>query len=622
MDDFRIGDYLVQPSLNRITRGEAVTHVRPQVMDVLVSIVRGAGRPVSKEQILEEVWPGLYVVDSAVSRCVGEVRALLGDDLKSPTYIQNIPKRGYRLLRTVEPAPRAGFQADVTREGPAVGGSGVDFRVGSFEGLPNPVECSSDVAATGEPDVSAPTPSGEVPPAPGSVPAAESGAFQTPEPVRLEPAGDIDAAAPAMATRRRSFSRWLGLAAATGAAVLAGVLLGPWKPAPALGVRDTVVIADFTNRTGDPVFDEGLRIALAVQLEQSPYLQVVSPSQVRDALRFMNVDPSSPLTPTLARDVARREGITAVVEGSIVRFGKRYAVGLEATGALSGEVLARELVEAESRAAVLDALSLAVRRLRPRLGESLATVERFDTPVVRATTSSFESLRAYGQAERLREQSSTDTDERAALLYEHAIELDPGFAIAYAKLARVVRMRGDAARATTLATRAYELRERASEAERFYILAHYYEDAINDRAKAYENYETWKRTYPRAWVPWYVLGNTYLMRGEFSKAVEHAERAVGLVPNDVRLLVALAGAYNVTGRYAETRRVLDRARQRNAGDLGILLELFDVAAATSDRALLATLVAEWPADAPSQSRRGRKKGGRGAPGAPPPRAGA
>jgi tetratricopeptide (TPR) repeat protein/predicted Ser/Thr protein kinase len=291
--------------------------------------------------------------------------------------------------------------------------------------------------------------------------------------------------------------------------------------APAYTERDTILLTDFTNTTGDPAFDATLRDALAVHLEQSPYFNLVTKDQVRETLRFMGQPPDERITEAVGREICSRRGVKALLHGSIASLGSRYVVTLRAISAETGDSLASTQQEAGSREEVLKALDAAASDIRERLGESLASIERFATPIEQATTSSLEALQAFSTGTELR----MDGRERDAVAsFERAVQLDPNFAMAYARLGTVYANIRDPTRATDYARKAYELRDRVSERERFYIDARYHASR-NESAELRKIYETWKQTYPRDTPPRNNLAVDYSESGDYERAVEEARGA-------------------------------------------------------------------------------------------------
>jgi eukaryotic-like serine/threonine-protein kinase len=326
--------------------------------------------------------------------------------------------------------------------------------------------------------------------------------------------------------------------------------------APALTERDTILLADFVNTTGDAVFDGTLRQALAVQLGQSPYLNIIPEDRVRETLRYMGRSPDQRITRDVGREICERQGIKALLVGSISALGNHYVITLEAINAQSGEALAREQAEAESKEQVLRSLGAAAVQLRERLGESLASIRRFDAPIEQATTSSLEALRAFALGD---EQRNRGDELEAIPFYRRAIELDPNFALAHARLAVVYSNNGQLDRANEASQRAFELRDRVSERERFYITEKYYSNVTGEIDRRIETLELWKRTYPNDATPRNNLAVTFLFIGQYERAIEEAREAMRLNPNLATPASNLSGAFMSLNRYDEARQVLEQA---------------------------------------------------------------
>ena len=324
--------------------------------------------------------------------------------------------------------------------------------------------------------------------------------------------------------------------------------------APAYTERDTILLTDFTNTTGDPTFDGTLRDALSVKLEQSPYFNIVSKDQVRETLRFMGRSPDERVTESVGREISRRRGIKALLHGSIASLGSQYVVTLRALTAETGEPLASTQQAADSREGVLKALDAAASDIRERLGESLVSIERFATPIEQATTSSLEALQAFSTGSQLRAEGR----EREALAsYERAVQLDPNFAMAYARMSTIYSNQRDMARSAEHARRAYDLRDRVSERERFYIDARYH-SSRNESAELRKIYETWKQTYPRDTPPRNNLAVDYSASGDYPRAIEEARAAMELDPSNPFPYANLCWAYLSLGRTDEAKTILAR----------------------------------------------------------------
>jgi serine/threonine protein kinase len=341
-----------------------------------------------------------------------------------------------------------------------------------------------------------------------------------------------------------------------GAAFVAALLIAGLfysRKSQKLTEKDTVLLSDFVNTTGDPVFDGTLKQALAVQLEQSPFLNIFPQERVRDTLRYMGRSSDERLTPDLAQQVCQRESIKAALNGSIATIGSQYVVGVDAINCQTGDTLAREQVEVNSKEQVLGAVGRAASKLRGKLGESLASIQKYDAKVEEATTSSLEALKAFSLGEAERDKGSEYT---AIPFYKHAIELDPNFAVAYARLGQVYNNTGQSALAIENTKQAFERRERASEVEKLYISTHYYENVTGEWDKAIEAYQLWKRTYPRDSTPTNNLGvayNVYL--GKFDQGLAEALETMRLDPNSAFSYGLLGDSYFGLNRIAEAKAV-------------------------------------------------------------------
>src|SRR6202158_4950836 len=318
------------------------------------------------------------------------------------------------------------------------------------------------------------------------------------------------------APRQRSWKMPAVAAVVLIAALIGGGLYFRSRRASALTEKDTVVLADFVNTTGDAVFDGTLKQALAVQLEQSPYLNLLRESRIHDALRFMGRPPDARLTNDVAREICMREGAKAMLTGTIASLGTHYVITLSALNAQTGDVLAREETEAVSKEQVLKSADPAAARLRGKLGESIGSVQKFATPLEQATTSSLEALQAFSLGQAAHQRLS---DEKAIPHLKSAIELDPNFAMAHATLGVAYSNLTQGELASTFITKAFDLKERASERERLYISSHYYDIVTREMEKAIEIYEQWVQIYPRDSVPRDNLTLRYSAIGQQEKAL-------------------------------------------------------------------------------------------------------
>ncbi len=342
---------------------------------------------------------------------------------------------------------------------------------------------------------------------------------------------------------------------ATAALVLIGLIaiavMAYGGRTPAYTERDAILVTDFVNTTAEAAFDDTLRQALTVGLEQSPYFLLVSPDRIRETLGFMGRKPDEPLTEPVGREICQRLGVKAVMVGSIAPLGSGYVITLRAMNAQSGDTLASAQKEAPSRETVLQTLGTVSSDIRKRLGESLASMERFDAPPEQATTSSLEALKAFSEASRRRQEGR---EGAAAVLYERATRMDPNFAMAYARLAAIYGNMSDYPKAGAAAERAYQLRDRVSERERFYIDSHYQTArGLTDLRR--KTYEAWKQTYPRDTPPRNNLSIVLFDAGEFEQALQEATEANRLDPSVPFPYANLCTVYTALNKLSEARAI-------------------------------------------------------------------
>jgi len=380
---------------------------------------------------------------------------------------------------------------------------------------------------------------------------------------------------------------WAGAAALVAAIAVAALLNS--RRAPALTERDSLVLADFVNTTGEPVFDGTLRQALAVQLEQSPYLHIVSDQQVAKRLRLMGRSPDERLINAVAREVCEREGVKAMVAGTIASLGRNYVIGLQAIDCRTGDSLAHEQREAESRETVLQTVGQAASALRGKLGESVASIQKFDRPADDATTSSLEALKAFSLGEEQRVKAS---ESEAIPFYMKAVELDPKFALAFARLGAIHANIGEPELAREYKRKAFALRDRVSELEKLYVDHHYYASVTGEIEREIDTLELYRRTYPRDPTPSSNLSIAYLLIGQPEKALAAAQEALRLGPNHQLAYSDLALMYHRLGRWDEARAVCLNAVAHQADSAGCHNELYRVAFEQGDEAEMQRQV-EW-----------------------------
>ncbi|MGB6002320.1 MAG: protein kinase, partial [Thermoanaerobaculia bacterium] len=388
---------------------------------------------------------------------------------------------------------------------------------------------------------------------------------------------------------------------------LAGVGAMWWmNRGPKLTDEDYIVLTDFVNTTGEEVFDGALTQAVAVKLEESPFLNVFPEEKVHETLGFMELEEDARITGDIGREICQRRGIRAVMTGEISSLGGQYVLNVNAVDCQSGDTLARRQVEATGQDQVLAALGKAMTGMRRDLGESLASIERYDAPLEQATTRSLEAMKAYslGLAARAHE-----GDAAAVPHFERALELDSNFAMAHGYLGTALaNIGGRQQESREHRKKAFELRDRVSEPERLYITAHYYNDILEDVDKTTETYEMWARTYPRDWTPHNNLAVLYGQIGEYEKQLESARRSVELQDDHVFPHGNLAGAFAGLGRFDEAKAVMDQAMARGLDTHQYHWLLFGVGAATGDEDLMAAQE-EWHRGKPTEAILWLQKGG-------------
>jgi serine/threonine protein kinase/tetratricopeptide (TPR) repeat protein len=397
------------------------------------------------------------------------------------------------------------------------------------------------------------------------------------------------ASPPSRLYRARKFLRRHRLAAlGTAAGVVFLVLSGvtAWSVShsasrPKLTDKDTIVLADFENKTGDPVFDDTLRQGLSVELQQSPFLSLVSDTQVQRTLALMGQPKDARLTPEVAQQICERTGSAAVLEGSIARLGSQYVLGLRAKNCNMGNILDQEQIQAARREDVLNSLSQIARKFRTTVGESLATVEKHSTPLAEATTPSLEALKAYSTGLKLTLSSGT----APALPFQRAVEIDPKFALAYGFLGGAYTTMGKSALGREMTAKAWQLRDHASDREKFFIEFTYNRNVTGNLEKAYQTLESWLQTYPRGDEPPGLLGGLSAQgTGRFERAIEMSQIAIATHPDITFGYGNLASSYFFLDRFPEAESTLQRASERKLEDpFYALVMRYNIAVLKSDK---------------------------------------
>lgn len=505
---FEFGPFRLDPTERTLLRDGAPVPLLPKSFDALLVLVRNSGRLLDKDFLLAEIWPDTHVEENNLAHAISDIRKALGEGPKDQRYVVTVPRRGYRFTASIETL------SDVEAQD------------------------SSRVAQTPY--------------------TAVDGVIEA------KPSTDDVSLVSGLATaKERTSHRWWLVYGVAGTVVIAVVsvgvmLLSRQRQAAPLGEKDVLVIADFTNNTGEAVFDGTLREALAVQLEQSPFLKVMNDAQIRQTLRLMGRAPDQLVTNEAAREVCVREREKAMISGSITGLGGSYTIFLHATNCETGETLAREQVESTDKARVLAALGTATIGIRQKLGESLSSIQQLERhAVTEVTTPSLEAFQAYARG--------ADQYRRGLFLpaipfFQRAVELDPNFAMAFQLLGNAYEAAGERARSIDYSRRAFALVDRVSERERLAISAVYYMRAAGDAAKSADAVNQFVQTFPRAPTPRAYRGAFYTSMGEFERAAQDYRELVGLDPRSWIGYMNLMEAYARLGQFDKAHSVWETAR--------------------------------------------------------------
>jgi DNA-binding winged helix-turn-helix (wHTH) protein/Flp pilus assembly protein TadD len=550
--NFEFGPFLLNSRKRILLRDGEPVPLTPKALEILMLLVENHGEVLVKDELMEAIWPDTVVEEGNLNRNISTLRKALGESPNEHQYIVTVPGRGYRFVADVEE-----LSDDQWRPG--------DYqtqRAGTLEPASLPHDPASRLASVRA--MSIPSPS------------------------------IVRAQAPQRIWGARSARLGILAAAMVGLVlVAAGIYRLRVGPKPLLAETDLVLISDFLNSTGDSVFDETLKEAISVQLTQSPYWNILSDSKVRAVLQLMMKPPDTRLTPDLARDLCQRAGCKAYITGSISRLGNEYVVGLKAVNCKNGDSLAEEQVTADNKEHVLKSLDGAATKLREKLGESLSTLEKFDTPLEDATTSSLEALKAYSQGWKKAQVNDAD----AIPFFKHAIELDPNFASAYETLGACYFNLGESGLARENFTKAYDLRDRVSERERFTIAARYHNFVTGDLQKAIETYLLWKQAYPRSPSARSNLGALYGALGQYERSIHESEESIRLNPDTGTQYSNLILAYASLNRFSETKHVYEQTIARKIDDPVLKVNWFGVAFVEGDTAEMDRLMV-WAAGMP------------------------
>jgi DNA-binding winged helix-turn-helix (wHTH) protein/tetratricopeptide (TPR) repeat protein len=525
---FQFGEFQIDARARTLRRDEEIVTLSFRAFDVLLYFVQNPGKVLTRDELLKNVWPDSFVDENSLAQSISMLRRALDEKPGDNSYIVTLTGRGYQFVAPVRVvAPENGSTLPETATAARSNSSGLIFQKHTIR---------------------------------TSVITEEKEQLSLPAPRNRAVAGVVSALAVA-------------------AISVAGFYAWKSRQVPPMKESDLVLVSDFVNTTGEPIFDGTLKQALTVKLEESPYFNVVLDGKTRQTLGLMGRSPAERVVLPIARDVCQREGAKVLVGGSIVRLGNKYALDLDAMNCLTGASVARQETDALNKEEVLGKLGQVIPALRRSLGESLSSIQKFDTPIEQATTKSLAALKAYTSGDEKRAQGQ---DAESVPSYKMAIELDPDFAIAYARLAAVYHNLQQPALGDEYLRKAFERREHVSEREKFYIQAHYYVEVTGETDKAIETYKLWTEVYPHDWIPCNNLCNEYNRIGQLDLAIAAGQQALRLNPSHSLPYAGLAHAYQFASRFAEAKAICERAKAEKLDNWIIHSILYSVAAAEGD----------------------------------------
>jgi eukaryotic-like serine/threonine-protein kinase len=498
---YEFGPFRLDPEKRVLLRDHEPVPLQMKAFETLLVLVRHSEEVVLKDDLMRTVWPDTFVEESNLTQNIFVLRKALGDEAGDRRYIVTIPGRGYRFIEKVRTLPKE------------------DILVVESHSRSRMV-INEEISGVGRASLS-----GQV-------------------------AG-------------QSHTKWIvGGILVVALAVVAGYVY--FRPAAKLTNKDTIVLAEFANTTGDTVFDGTLREGLAAQLEQSPYLNLLSDRKVAQTLKLMTQPPETKLKAEVAREVCLRSGSTALIEGTIAQVGARYLLTLKAASCASGDSLASVAVQARDKNHVLDALGRAAGDMREKLGESLASMQKYDVPLPNVTTSSLEAL----QADSLGQHAVYALHDgfKAVSFYQRAIALDPNFAMAYAHLGVMYFNQRELTRASENIEKAYQLRDKVSEPEKLFIEAHHADIVTGDLDEARKTYEMWSQIYPRDSKPLNSLGVICSWLGLYNESLHAYQAALKLDSDDKTENSNLLSTLISLGQIAEAKALATNLLQHYPDD--------------------------------------------------------
>ena len=508
----------------------------PKAFETLLVLVQHSERVVLKDDLMKSLWPDTFVEESNLSQHIFQLRKALGENAQDPQYIVTVPGRGYRFARKV-------------------------------------TELSE-----GDVDL-----------------VVQSRSVQT---VTVEETESSRYGAAALSMLRQR--PWTWVLSATAVVVLLALtsaLVVRARRPPPLNESDLVLVGDFVNTTGEPVFDGTLKLALTEKLDESPFFNIVPGSVTRKNLGLMSRPVGELVVPPIAREVCQRDEAKAVVGGSILNLGGKYVIDLDATDCLTGTSLAHQEIRADNRDEVLTQLGQLIPKLRRKLGESISSIQKFDTPITIGTTKSLTALKAYCKADDLVAQGR---EAESIPMYKMAIELDPDFAMAYAGLGGVNANLQQPDVAAGYFRKAFDLRQHTSEKEKLNIQAFYYSTVTREMDKVIETYQLWADAYPHDFIPFVNLGNDYNLTGQLEKAVAASQQALRLNPLHASSYGVLCQAYVRASHFAEAKTICEKAVAEKLASWPTHRDLYVIAFVDGDAAAMQKEI-DWFKGKPTES---------------------
>jgi DNA-binding winged helix-turn-helix (wHTH) protein/tetratricopeptide (TPR) repeat protein len=520
-DAYRFDEFELSRSRRTLLRNGQPVSLLPKTFEVLCYLVENPGRVISKEDLLKTAWPESFVEENNLTQHISLLRKALGD---RSGFIVTIPGRGYQFTAEVD------------------------------SGDAPPKHLTSDGSAAHA--------------------AAESPSDQAPSTLRLAVYGVplwVKATAAAVVLSAAALTGYWGYAT--------------WKHLAHPPQLRKVIVADFQNSTGDATFDHTLKQALEIDLEQSPYIDVMGEHEAANSLQLMGRDKSSPITPEVAREICERSNRQVMLTGSILPLGHEYLLTVQATDCNSGSQIAGAKAEAGAKERVLAALDTVADKVRRGLGETPRSMVNYQVPIMQATTSSLDALRSYSIGQSMDAQGKSEAE--TIPFYQHAVELDPNFAMAYGAMANEYYNLSEPYLASQFYKKAFDLSGNVSAREKLILGAHYYSEGQQDMEHGINTYRQWTESYPNDWVPWIDLANDYTQIGQYGPAIAAGQQALKLDPNRAINSSVLARALTRANRFDEARSVGQEAIRRHIDSSGLHSTLFEIAAMSHDSSAIA-----------------------------------